>query len=549
MKRNSLTTALLAGLAGVAGMASTANALNINPDGIGQVLIYPYYTVNKGNQTLISVVNTTSAVKAVKVRILEGRNSREVLDFNLYLSPFDVWVGSIEASGATGPARLKTPDTSCTVPQIPGAGTAAWTLGGVDFRNFEYSNLEPIGGANRRDHPSSLVPVYESLDRTREGYIEMIDMGVLSTGTGLTRLAEEATHVRPAAVGTVAAVPANCSALVLSWTEGQPGGWWAEGGEVNVGLPNGGLYGGGSIVDVANGTMISYNADALDGFYTNAARAGFLHTNPGFVEPDLGDCDNGGGNCDVYLFENFTGRALTLRFAAGGAISGWDAVSSLYMSDAIFNEYVTDTAIASKSEWVVNFPTKEVYVRGSTNPAIPPFRDVFENDGQACESIDITIWNREEMTGTPGSVDFSPRPPGASGPTLCFEAQVVTFNQTLTNTAGNSTSPSGIFGATYARNLSTTAPAGVVNNPATAPQLANGHTRIRFNGPQGGPRPAIQVLSVLPGGTATQTGTLFGLPVTGFWAWTAVNSAAQPGLLANFSGAFRHRSSRVTSGI
>jgi hypothetical protein len=26
---------------------------------------------------------------------LEGRNSREVLDFNLYLSPYDVWTGAV----------------------------------------------------------------------------------------------------------------------------------------------------------------------------------------------------------------------------------------------------------------------------------------------------------------------------------------------------------------------------------------------------------------------------------------------------------------------
>jgi len=111
MKRNSLTTALLAGLAGAAGLATTASAVNLNPDGLGQVLIYPYYTVNDGNQTLVSVVNTTNRVKAVKVRFLEGRNSKEVLDFNLYLSPFDVWAAAVYTTGTTGPANLITNDT------------------------------------------------------------------------------------------------------------------------------------------------------------------------------------------------------------------------------------------------------------------------------------------------------------------------------------------------------------------------------------------------------------------------------------------------------
>jgi hypothetical protein len=46
MKKNSLTTALLAGLAGAAGLACSVHAANLNPDGLGQALVYPYYTVN-----------------------------------------------------------------------------------------------------------------------------------------------------------------------------------------------------------------------------------------------------------------------------------------------------------------------------------------------------------------------------------------------------------------------------------------------------------------------------------------------------------------------
>ncbi len=95
MNKNSLTTAVIAGLAGVAGIANMASAVNLNPDGLGQVLLYPYYTVNAGQHTLLSVVNTTDVGKAVKVRFLEGYDSREVLDFNLFLSPFDVWTANV----------------------------------------------------------------------------------------------------------------------------------------------------------------------------------------------------------------------------------------------------------------------------------------------------------------------------------------------------------------------------------------------------------------------------------------------------------------------
>ena len=84
-KQKSLFAAL-AGL-GVLGVVDSAQAVHINQDGLGQALVYPYYTVRataSGNAyvTALSVVNTTASAKAVKVRFLEGKNSREVLDFS-----------------------------------------------------------------------------------------------------------------------------------------------------------------------------------------------------------------------------------------------------------------------------------------------------------------------------------------------------------------------------------------------------------------------------------------------------------------------------------
>src|SRR5690242_20698472 len=119
---------LYAALAGVGalGVTATANAVAINPNGLGQVLIYPYYTVNAdgaGNayNSLLSVVNTTSSAKAVKVRFLEGRNSREVLDFNLYLSKKDVWTAAIVPTSAG--ASVVSNDASCVLPnQLPAGG-------------------------------------------------------------------------------------------------------------------------------------------------------------------------------------------------------------------------------------------------------------------------------------------------------------------------------------------------------------------------------------------------------------------------------------------
>lgn len=93
-KQKALFSALAG--AGALAMAGAANAVYVNSDGLGHALIYPYYTVRGGNVTLLSVVNTTADAKAVKVRFIEGKNSQEVLDFNLFLSPKDVWTANVE---------------------------------------------------------------------------------------------------------------------------------------------------------------------------------------------------------------------------------------------------------------------------------------------------------------------------------------------------------------------------------------------------------------------------------------------------------------------
>jgi hypothetical protein len=92
IKRKSLYAALVAGLAALC--APHAGAVNLSTDGTGQVPLYPYYTVRNGYITSFSVVNTnTFHTKVVKVCIPEGKNSAEVLDFNLWLSPRDIGGG------------------------------------------------------------------------------------------------------------------------------------------------------------------------------------------------------------------------------------------------------------------------------------------------------------------------------------------------------------------------------------------------------------------------------------------------------------------------
>ena len=46
-------------LAGSLGFAAAANAVNVNSDGLGEVLLYSYYTVEDGKDTYVNITNTT----------------------------------------------------------------------------------------------------------------------------------------------------------------------------------------------------------------------------------------------------------------------------------------------------------------------------------------------------------------------------------------------------------------------------------------------------------------------------------------------------------
>ena len=541
MKKSSLTTAVVAGLAGAAGLVNVSNAVNINPDGMGQVLIYPYYTVNADLATLVSVVNTTNDVKAVKVRFLEGRNSQEVLDFNLYLSPFDVWTGVVTAAGdETSGAILTTTDTSCTVPAIP--------AGGQPFANFQYTNNNNDGGPY-------------GLDRTREGHLEIIEMGRVvddgdvsaAAGTSVeavdpvagdtdAELATDATHIT---LADGSREPRDCGSLVSAWSP--TGGVWTDSaGDADIDEPNGGLFGGASIVDVVGGSNLSYNADAIDGFFTIADAN--LHADPGTIDPTLAAAQTGLGEADARVFDN--GTLITLDFESGNP----DAVSAVFMHDAIFNEYVTTASLGAASEWVVTFPTKLLHLQldeGITPGGRLPFTaedqdpdnagDVvlaFVAGAGACEPISIDFYDREEDTAgnIPPELIFSPPPPGVVTPglNLCYEAQVVTFNQ---GTVGEGNDASAVLGSTYARNINLCRVFNADGSCTAAGNFSEGWVRMDLGD-------ADNYLDSLDGDGDGDFARVFGLPVTGFWAADYINANVEAGILANFSGLHRHRGDR-----
>ncbi len=387
-------------LATVLGASASAHAVNVNHDGLGEVLLYSLYTSEEGNVTNINITNTTGFAKAVKVRFLEGQNSQEVLDFNLFLSAHDQWSGAVTQT-ADG-AKLVTADKSCTAPAIP--------KGGVEFRPYAYTG-EAEGTTKDNGEQSAA--------RTRVGHIEVIEMGALKPDSNMAKWVT-ADHTKPGSA------PANCGNVVSAYENGV---WSTEAG-LKTGFINefvdevkatGGLYGTAEVLNIEASTLLSYEALALDNFLAQDGTAPEVqHQFPGTVLPSLA-----------------TGASTTARFK-NGAVANYaqslDAVSALLMKESISNNYVLDEGRGSETNWVITFPTKRLHVFDEIADKAdvkPPFVNLWEGtEGKAksCHTIKLENWDNEEYAGYSGSIDFSPSLPGKKN-ALCYETNILTFNE------------------------------------------------------------------------------------------------------------------------
>ena len=148
-------------------LCAPAKAINLAPNGAGEVLIFPYYTVRNGFDTLLSVSNTSDRTVLAIVRFREAKNGRPASEFQLALAPHDVWTGAVTSNGGNG-AVVRTFDNSCTVPVMlagpNGSTQVALSTAGFDGTraNYPYDN----GG--------------RELARVQEGFVEVIEMGISS---------------------------------------------------------------------------------------------------------------------------------------------------------------------------------------------------------------------------------------------------------------------------------------------------------------------------------------------------------------------------------
>lgn len=363
-------------LATLLGGAATAHAVSVNPDGIGGALVYPLYTVNEGNTSLVSVVNTTNTYKAVKVRFVEAKNSAEVLDFHLYLSPNDVWSGTIVPTD-TG-AKLVSNDRSCIAGVSADDGT--FPKDGLPFSTEQITMDESrIKDASKRSTQA------EKIARVRVGHFEAIEMGTIDNlipagAPTWQRPAPAAALTLQDAILHTNGVPGSCDVVTNWWKNdlglknpGQTDRTNMIGGGAGlptVTAPTGGLYGTGGIVNVKAGWAASFDAVALiNAPAPGAGGAGTefytapQHPRPGSIYPHLGTVTSGAVLAeDVGTVPVVTSQGATA--GTGFVVPSDDrlnAVTDALNVAAIYNDYYVEPALDAGTELVVTFPTKRFY--------------------------------------------------------------------------------------------------------------------------------------------------------------------------------------------
>jgi hypothetical protein len=381
--------------------APASAVVDHSPEGLGDVLIFPYYTVNNGWETLFNITNTGDVTVAVKFRFREGLESVDVYDFNVVMSPYDVFTGWVTL-GANGP-EFHTNDNSCTSPSLAGANAQFVT---------------------------EALPAGEEI-RAYEGYLEVIMMGVAK---------DENDPVAVAAKHKANGEPNDCVEVDEAFLKDHI----ADTQDQFKGNEN-----------VLKGMFTLLNKER------GVAAGGEPLTLKDFAPKGKSECqDNGTKYC--IIGNNITAQEppdfAHPNLADGDGTDGTDGLAWLEEAIAVValeNGWSANEASGVETDWVIALPTKHFHVKwrektteaaeaaGITQQII--FTDfvtvwgdpkcgssanaLFEGLYPVDDTTPITIFDREEKTVTSGTV-ISPRP----GITfeLCSEINVLTFADSST---------------------------------------------------------------------------------------------------------------------
>ena len=530
-----------------AGPAATGgvNPFQLADGGVGHVLIVPYYTAQAGNNTVLHVVNTdNNNGKVAKVRFRAAANSDDVLDFQILLSPGDVWTAFV-GRGADGVATLTTYDNTCSIPAIK-QGVAV---------PFVQERLDPKLSAD------------DKANNTREGYVEIFNSADIPGGKFYGALNNDNSALYKATKHVAGKAPCDTAVIQAAlFNENFVNGNVAKAVGMGLDSPTGGLTGDWYIINVPNTTTYSGGATALVGnspkgvpaignflaFPQNDAitfaprgQTELYTADPTLVSPGqafVSKDDVGGGKRsgtadaagNAAFADNAVIEAIALDFpdlstpytyvygATLSALAPLNQAASLTQAlavNSIINQYATDASISAKTDWVFSMPTRRYSVALDYNKrdakgeptrvyssVAAPYngrnieffhdRNTQVVNGQICINTEKAEFFDREEGSKAGNPEFSPSK--AKSARLCGEANVVSFGQGGTSSA--------VLGGSVAR-----------EDVAAAAIFENGWGRL----------------------TTTNGGV--GLPILGFSVQKLYNAAASAGMSGTYGITWAHR--------
>ena len=467
----------LASSAGAVSIAGTASALTASGTGVGHILLVPYFSTQNGNATLLSIVNSdTVNGKAVKVRFRSAANSDDVFDFQLFLSPSDVWTANV-SQNANGLSQLSTGDMSCTLP-------SATTLNSTPFVT------------NRLPGTSTTFTAAQQASWTREGYVEILNMADIPASTTTTTLSYAITHANGVPPGCPSQSSTAAVFTALSVYNGATSVMSLYGATGGLANPTGGLFGGATIINTS-GASVAWSGNDYALMANGPANMVFSPQMATTASTDIGTVAN--WTADPLLVGGAITAAdydlpdLSTPYVTGAAtpIIQADLTASAFATTSVMNEYLVTASIAAATDWTFTLPTRRYavaynyagttsapgnassnklwYTSGSTYffPGTGSLGNVTvgtSNPLLLCVSgMSLTGYGQEEQTLTPGGFVISPNQL-APGFNLCGEASVLSFSA---NT---------VLGATVApSSVATTLPSSAGWLSVSAPGLNAGY--------------------------------------------------------------------------
>jgi hypothetical protein len=524
----------------------TADSLRINADGVGHILVIPYFTVQNGNATLINLVNTDLTFgKAVKVRFRGAANSDDIFDFQVFLSPGDVFSGKV-SRGADGRATFETSDKSCTLPKSVNQAFV------TDRLPASYSTTQKAAQTNE-----GYVEIFNMGDIPKSRYVAQTNLNAGIADNPLYYATKHVSGVAPC--NSPDSATAATAAAILARTAVDPTVHNAvvdlvtNAAYQGLGLPTTGLFANWIIVNVPGTNTWTGDATAIQAVITAPdypAAVGNLVMHPQ-TNQAVGVASAATRTSDPLL----AGGLVTLNNAGVGtsvaatgpngaaaavpaAMFDFPDLSTPYVTTSInprfqaaavtksiavtsvSNEFLTNNAITAKTDWVFSSPTRR-YSVGMVYGS--PFSRIYsdlgvgnryftDNNtsvdlglGQICVlNVNPAARDREE-TSTVATTEFVISPGTQGAPlTFCGEVSVLSFNNTGTS----------VLGASIARKDIDVG-------------YRDGWTTI-----------------ATPGAVASGAGGAVGLPILGASFESAFNPTANTGVAGNYGLTFGHRYTR-----